>query len=120
MRHLGLVALAADARRWRHGWSLASETGLRIRDDLSMLIRLAQAGLLEARWEPRKGGAVRRVMPIASWDRDWCLRKKIRPIGEGMNFGPSPIRSRRDPVFLLEGLKSSLGIILLMYIHISI
>ncbi len=52
---LVLSALAADARRWRHGWSLASETGLKSGTIYPLLIRLAQAGLLEARWEASEG-----------------------------------------------------------------
>jgi DNA-binding PadR family transcriptional regulator len=46
-----LRALAADPARWRHGYELGSETGLKAGSLYPILIRLADRGLLEAAWE---------------------------------------------------------------------
>ncbi len=46
-----LVALCAEPSRWRHGYDLASETGLRAGTLYPILVRLAERGLLEACWE---------------------------------------------------------------------
>lgn len=46
-----LVALCAGPSRWRHGYDLASETGLRAGTLYPILVRLAERGLLEACWE---------------------------------------------------------------------
>ena len=47
-----LRALAADPRRWLHGYDLSSSTGLRSGTLYPMLARLADRGVLEAIWEP--------------------------------------------------------------------
>jgi PadR family transcriptional regulator len=46
-----LLALRADPSRWRHGYELAKETGLRSGTLYPILIRLAERGLVEAAWE---------------------------------------------------------------------
>lgn len=46
-----LVALCGEPSRWRHGYDLASETGLRAGTLYPILVRLAERGLLEACWE---------------------------------------------------------------------
>lgn len=46
-----LRALAADPARWRHGYDLGTETGLKAGSLYPILIRLADRGLLEATWE---------------------------------------------------------------------
>ena len=46
-----LAAMAADGERWRHGYELARETGLKSGTLYPILIRLADSGLVEARWE---------------------------------------------------------------------
>jgi len=46
-----LAALCAEPSRWRHGYDLASETGLRAGTLYPILVRLADRGLLEACWE---------------------------------------------------------------------
>ena len=47
-----LAALAADPAAWRHGHDVGRQTGLRAGSLYPILIRLADRGLLEARWEP--------------------------------------------------------------------
>jgi PadR family transcriptional regulator PadR len=46
-----LRALAADPARWRHGYDLGTETGLKAGSLYPILVRLADRGLLEATWE---------------------------------------------------------------------
>ncbi len=52
-----LVALADAPSSWRHGVSLSKETGLKSGTLYPLLIRLADQGFLEARWEePERPG----------------------------------------------------------------
>ncbi len=46
-----LAALCAGPSRWRHGYDLAKETGLKSGTLYPILIRLAERGVVEARWE---------------------------------------------------------------------
>ncbi len=46
-----LAALFAEPREWRHGYGIARDTGLKSGTLYPILIRLADRGLVEARWE---------------------------------------------------------------------
>ena len=46
-----LTALCAEPRAWRHGYGIAKDTGLKSGSLYPILIRLADRGLVEARWE---------------------------------------------------------------------
>jgi DNA-binding PadR family transcriptional regulator len=46
-----LAALCAEPAGWRHGYGIAKETGLKSGSLYPILIRLAERGLVEARWE---------------------------------------------------------------------
>ena len=46
-----LRALAAEPSRWRHGYDLAGETGLKSGSLYPILVRLADKEMVEARWE---------------------------------------------------------------------
>ena len=46
-----LRALAAAPARWRYGYELGTETGLKAGSLYPILVRLADRGLLEASWE---------------------------------------------------------------------
>jgi PadR family transcriptional regulator PadR len=48
---LVLAALSAQPADWRHGYDLAKETGLKSGTLYPILVRLADRGLVEARWE---------------------------------------------------------------------
>jgi PadR family transcriptional regulator, regulatory protein PadR len=52
-----LAALCEQPSRWRHGYALASRTGLKSGTLYPILIRLADRGLVEACWqeEPQPG-----------------------------------------------------------------
>ena len=46
-----LRALAANPARWRYGYDLGTETGLKAGSLYPILVRLADRGVLEATWE---------------------------------------------------------------------
>src|SRR5579871_3316042 len=48
---LVLTALSAQPADWRHGYDLAKQTGLKSGTLYPILVRLADRGLVEARWE---------------------------------------------------------------------
>ena len=50
-----LRALAADPARWRYGYDLGTEVGLKSGSLYPILVRLADRGLLETSWEPSVG-----------------------------------------------------------------
>ena len=47
-----LGALASEPATWRHGYDLARETDLKSGTLYPILVRLADRGVVEARWEP--------------------------------------------------------------------
>jgi len=51
-----LQALAEDPSRWRYGYDLCSQLGLKSGSLYPILIRLADRGLLEASWEQAETG----------------------------------------------------------------
>jgi PadR family transcriptional regulator PadR len=51
-----LQALAGDPSRWRYGYDLGTEVGLKSGSLYPILVRLADRGLLEAAWEPGPEG----------------------------------------------------------------
>jgi PadR family transcriptional regulator len=46
-----LAALSAQPSAWQHGYAIARDTGLKSGTLYPILIRLADRGLMEARWE---------------------------------------------------------------------
>src|SRR5215472_1810026 len=48
---LVLTALSVQPAEWRHGYDLAKQTGLKSGTLYPILVRLADRGLMEARWE---------------------------------------------------------------------
>ena len=46
-----LAALCAEPAGWRHGYGIAKDSGLKSGSLYPILIRLADRGLVEARWE---------------------------------------------------------------------
>jgi PadR family transcriptional regulator, regulatory protein PadR len=52
-----LAALSQGAQRWRHGYDLMKETGLRSGTLYPLLMRMTDGGLVEAEWrEPSQAG----------------------------------------------------------------
>ena len=58
-----LRALAAEPARWRYGYELGTETGLKAGSLYPILVRLADRELLEASWEesPPQGRPARHL-----------------------------------------------------------
>ena len=52
-----LAALAADPVSWLHGYLIAQQSGLASGTLYPILIRLAQRGLIEARWQDEQPAA---------------------------------------------------------------
>jgi DNA-binding PadR family transcriptional regulator len=46
-----MAVLCASPQDWQHGYAIASDTGLKSGTLYPILIRLADRGLIEARWE---------------------------------------------------------------------
>jgi DNA-binding PadR family transcriptional regulator len=46
-----LAALCQEPQHWQHGYALAKQTGLKSGTLYPILIRLADRGLMEARWQ---------------------------------------------------------------------
>lgn len=61
-------ALASDPSRWRYGYELGTETGLKAGSLYPILVRLADRKLLEAEWEksPPPGRPPRHLYRITS------------------------------------------------------
>jgi DNA-binding PadR family transcriptional regulator len=47
-----LAALAADPENWRYGYDIMQQTGLQAGSLYPILMRLADRGQVESRWEP--------------------------------------------------------------------
>jgi PadR family transcriptional regulator, regulatory protein PadR len=67
-----LRALAADPARWRYGYELGAQTGLKAGSLYPILVRLADRGLLEASWEesPPPGRPTRHLYRITPGGQD--------------------------------------------------
>ena len=65
---LVLAALSGRPADWRHGYDLARQTGLKSGTLYPILVRLADRGLLEARWEEHRpaGRPVRHLYRLSS------------------------------------------------------
>jgi PadR family transcriptional regulator, regulatory protein PadR len=62
------MALGRRGRRWRYGYDLSKETGLKSGSLYPILIRLADRGLLETDWEsePPRGRPPRHLYRLTS------------------------------------------------------
>jgi PadR family transcriptional regulator, regulatory protein PadR len=63
-----LTALGRQGRRWRYGYDLSKENGLKSGSLYPILIRLADRGLLETDWEsePPRGRPPRHLYRLTS------------------------------------------------------
>jgi DNA-binding PadR family transcriptional regulator len=61
-----LAALARDPERWRFGYELSREVGVGSGTLYPALVRLADAGLLEHRWEHPPGQRPRHVYRLTT------------------------------------------------------
>ena len=67
-----LQALAADPGRWRYGYDLCIQLGIRAGSMYPILIRLADRGLLETGWESQQvpGRPARHLYRLTAAGRD--------------------------------------------------
>lgn len=94
-----LAAFAADPAAWRHGYDVGVGTGLKAGSLYPILIRLADRGLLEARWEsdPPPGRPARHLYRLTPAGLELALahapattsaRARVRPVA------PRPVAPR--------------------------
>jgi PadR family transcriptional regulator len=76
-----LHALAAEPTRWRHGYELGQQVGLRAGSLYPILVRLADRGWLESRWEdkPQQGRPPRHLYRVTA-DGQAALAAALRPV----------------------------------------
>src|SRR5258706_7074735 len=74
-----LCALAVDAGRWRYGYELGQEVGLKAGSLYPILIRLSDRGLLEASWEtdPPQGRPPRHLYRLT--DAGAAMAEQLTP-----------------------------------------
>src|ERR1700761_2548665 len=67
-----LRALAEEPARWRYGYELGAETGLKAGSLYPILVRLADRGLLDASWEdsPPHGRPARHLYRLTAGGLD--------------------------------------------------
>ena len=81
--------LAREPARWRHGYWVMQETGIRSGTLYPILQRLAEAGLLEARWEiptTSTGRPARHLYRLTPSGRAWARAAVVRPRGANTRF----------------------------------
>ncbi len=99
-----LAALCEEQSQWRHGYVLAGQTGLKSGTLYPILIRLADRGLVEARWqdEPTPGRPRRhlyRLTDAGLASATAALAIAAGPAGRpGVRPGVRAVRTGRDAV----------------------
>ena len=66
---LVLAALSGRPVDWRHGYDLAKQTGLKSGTLYPILVRLADRGMVEARWEEHRAGGRPAAAPVPAQQR---------------------------------------------------
>ena len=92
-----LRALTADPGRWRYGYELGAETGLKAGSLYPILVRLADRELLEASWEdsPPHGRPARHLYRLTAAG----LELAFLPAPAGATrAGPAPSPVVRSPL----------------------
>jgi len=76
-----LQALAADPGRWRYGYDLCIQLGIRAGSMYPILIRLADRGLLETGWESQQvpGRPARHLYRLTAAGRDYAAMAAVAP-----------------------------------------
>ena len=74
-----LRALDDDPARWRYGYDLGLDTGLKAGSLYPILVRLADRGLLEARWEesPPHGRPARHLYRLTAGGQELAARARV-------------------------------------------
>lgn len=98
-----LAALCEQPSQWQHGYALARQTGLKSGTLYPILIRLADRGLVEARWqeEPVPGRPRRHLYRLtagglagATAALTEAALAEAAPASTGVRQGASPRRGR--------------------------
>jgi DNA-binding PadR family transcriptional regulator len=84
-----LCALVAQPAEWRYGYDLGRQVGLKAGSLYPILVRLADRGLLEARWEEHAEGLAGR--PPRHLYR---LTSTGRELASGLGAAPAPAQRR--------------------------
>jgi PadR family transcriptional regulator, regulatory protein PadR len=93
-----LAALCEQPSRWRHGYALAKQTGLKSGTLYPILIRLADRGLMEARWQDEQPPGPRRHMYRLTPDGLAAAAEALAAIAApALAAAPAAIRIRRSP-----------------------
>ena len=76
-----LEALASEPARWRHGYSLMVDTGLRSGSLYPILRRLSDGGFLESKWEEptSMGRPPRHLYRLTSAGLEWMRQTRSAP-----------------------------------------
>jgi PadR family transcriptional regulator len=83
-----LRPLAGDPSRWRYGYDLGTEVGLKSGSLYPILVRLADRGLLEAAWEPGPAGRPpRHLYRLTAAGREYV---EALPAARAAQTAPSP------------------------------
>jgi PadR family transcriptional regulator PadR len=86
-----LRALAAQPSRWRYGYDLGTEVGLKSGTLYPILVRLADRGLLQASWDPGPTGRPpRHLYRLTAAGLDQVAALATEPVARR-----SPVRRRQ-------------------------
>jgi DNA-binding MarR family transcriptional regulator len=87
-----LAALCEEPSQWRHGYALAGQTGLKSGTLYPILIRLADRGLVEARWqdEPTPGRPRRHLYRLTDAGLASAAAALTSAAGPGGRLGARP------------------------------
>jgi PadR family transcriptional regulator PadR len=93
-----LAALCEQPSQWQHGYALARQTGLKSGTLYPILIRLADRGLVQARWqdEPTPGRPRRHLYRLTAGGlaSATAALTAAEPASTGVRPGASPRRGR--------------------------
>lgn len=94
-----LAALAAQPSDWRHGYDLARETGLKSGTLYPILVRLADRGFLQARWEedPPQGRPARHLYRLTASGVELAASAPAPKSAARPTPGTRPVASRPQP-----------------------
>ena len=90
-----LRSLAADPGRWRYGYELGAETGLKAGSLYPILVRLADRGLLDASWEdsPPHGRPARHLYRLTADGLELAAAPAPARATSAGSASPSAVRS---------------------------
>jgi DNA-binding PadR family transcriptional regulator len=89
-----LVALAEQPTRWRYGYELGLEVGIRSGSLYPILVRLSDRELLESRWEEQlpSGRPPRHLYRLTSQGREYAAAHGTASAAPAANHRPPVLR----------------------------